>query len=184
MFRKFTRDEHVTGFTLAKSSVTRGLKSKLIDQFPSIEKEISDLLPKKEAVYLAKAANHLTFIVVGGEPYFFQIRDGPFIPTLKVLHRHPNILPRVQVDEGAIRFVLAGANIMCVGMTSPGGRLPEENLPAETIVAVYAEGKQNAVAVGSLQLSTDEIKSINKDIGVNAVHHLGDALWKNTEKWA
>ena len=32
----------------------------------------------------------------------------------------PYFLPMEQVDKGAIRFVLSGANIMCPGLTSPG----------------------------------------------------------------
>lgn len=35
-------------------------------------------------------------------------------------------MKKLQVDRGAIRFVLAGANIMCPGLTSPGGSLDEE----------------------------------------------------------
>lgn len=45
----------------------------------------------------------------------------------------PGFMPEVQVDRGAIRFVLGGAHIMCPGLTSPGGRM-EEELPAETAV--------------------------------------------------
>lgn len=30
-----------------------------------------------------------------------------------------------QVDKGAIRFVLSGANIMCPGLTSPGAKMTE-----------------------------------------------------------
>lgn len=45
----------------------------------------------------------------------------------------PNIMKKFQVDRGAIKFVLAGANIMCPGLTSPGGALDEE-VEAETPV--------------------------------------------------
>lgn len=38
----------------------------------------------------------------------------------------PNIMKKLQVDRGAIKFVLAGANIMCPGLTSPGGVLDDE----------------------------------------------------------
>ncbi len=68
----------------------------------------------------------------------------------------PDILPRVQVDRGAIKFVMSGANIMCPGLTSPGGSLPTE-LPADSIVAVNAEGKTLALAVGLLKMSTKEM---------------------------
>ena len=36
----------------------------------------------------------------------------------------PDMMPRMQVDKGAIPFVLSGANVMCPGFTSPGGSLP------------------------------------------------------------
>ena len=56
---------------------------------------------------------------------FFQCRSGPFIPTLRMLHRFPDILPKYRVDRGAIRFVLSGANIMAPGLTSAGGKMDD-----------------------------------------------------------
>jgi PUA domain protein len=62
----------------------------------------------------------------------------------------------VQVDRGAIKFVLKGADIMCPGLTSPGGRL-DTDLPKDTIVAIFAEGKEHPLAIGKLVMSTDEM---------------------------
>lgn len=45
----------------------------------------------------------------------------------------PDIMKKLQVDRGAIKFVLAGANIMCPGLTSPGGAL-DDTVAAETPV--------------------------------------------------
>ena len=42
-------------------------------------------------------------------------------------------MKKFQVDRGAIKFVLSGANIMCPGLTSPGGALDDE-VDAETPV--------------------------------------------------
>ena len=50
-----------------------------------------------------------------------------------MLFSDPDIMKKLQVDRGAIKFVLAGANIMCPGLTSPGGALDEE-VAAETPV--------------------------------------------------
>jgi PUA domain protein len=44
----------------------------------------------------------------------------------------PFFLPMQQVDKGAIRFVLSGANIMCPGLTSPGAKMTE--VPKDTVV--------------------------------------------------
>jgi malignant T-cell-amplified sequence len=35
----------------------------------------------------------------------------------------PSIATQVQVDRGAIKFVMKPANIMCPGLTSPGAKL-------------------------------------------------------------
>jgi predicted RNA-binding protein (TIGR00451 family) len=53
-------------------------------------------------------------------------------------------MSEVQVDRGAIRFVLGGAHIMCPGLTSPGGKMEEEveaEMPvvsSTSIVCVHA----------------------------------------------
>jgi PUA domain protein len=64
----------------------------------------------------------------------------------------------------------------CPGLTSKGAALPDENLPAGTVVAILAEGKETALAVGKLIMDTDEIKKINKGIGIEVGTHLGDGL--------
>lgn len=48
----------------------------------------------------------------------------------------PDMMKSVQVDKGAIKFVLGGANIMCRGITSPGGRLPDDLEKGEPVVGV------------------------------------------------
>lgn len=67
---------------------------------------------------------------------------------------------------------------MCPGLTSSGGRLPAETLPAGVPVAVFAEGKQHALAVGILTLATDEIPKTPKGIAIETVHYLNDDLWQ------
>lgn len=47
----------------------------------------------------------------------------------------PFILPHQQVDKGAIKFVLSGANIMCPGLTSPGAKLYPS--ASETVVVSF-----------------------------------------------
>lgn len=50
---------------------------------------------------------------------------------------------------------------------------------AEMPVAIFAENKEHALAVGLTKMSTKDIREINKDIGVENVHYLNDGLWKN-----
>lgn len=90
----------------------------------------------------------------------------------------PDMLPKFQVDRGGIKFVFNGANIMAPGLTSPGGRLAE-GIEEGTIVAIHAEGKTHALAIGRTLKSTDDIRKENKGIVVNVLHVLGDGLWQH-----
>jgi predicted RNA-binding protein (TIGR00451 family) len=86
----------------------------------------------------------------------------------------------VQIDRGAIRFVLSGAALMAPGLTSPGGRLPakEEALEKGDVVAVLAEGKETACLVGVLKAGTEEMKEKGKGVVMDEGHYLGDGLWR------
>lgn len=85
----------------------------------------------------------------------------------------------VRIDRGAIRFLLAGANMMCPGLTSKGGYLPppEDKIPAGAPVAIFAEGKEHAVGLGVTKMDTEEMRRVNKNIGIETVSYLGDDLW-------
>ena len=68
---------------------------------------------------------------------------------------------------------------MCPGFTSKGGWLPsgEDALDAERLVAIHAEGKIHAVGIGLTKMSTEEMKKVNKGVGVEPATYLGDDLW-------
>ncbi|EGF78855.1 hypothetical protein BATDEDRAFT_90296 [Batrachochytrium dendrobatidis JAM81] len=178
MFKKFNLKEDIAGQTQVKSSVQRNFRAKIVEQFPLLAPYIDDLIPKKDPVFLVKCLDRVNIISVNNKFLFFNSFDGPFFPSLYILHKYPDILPKLQVDRGAIKFVLKAADIMCPGLTSPGGNLPSESLPAETVVAIYAQGKEHAVAVGMTKMATDDMKKINKGIGVSNAHYLNDGLWK------
>ncbi|PRP79627.1 hypothetical protein PROFUN_12817 [Planoprotostelium fungivorum] len=41
-----------------------------------------------------------------------------------------------------------------------------------------AEGKQHALGIGLMKMSSAEIKETNKGIGIDNMHFLNDGLWK------
>uniref|UniRef100_A0AC35GJZ6 PUA domain-containing protein n=1 Tax=Panagrolaimus sp. PS1159 TaxID=55785 RepID=A0AC35GJZ6_9BILA len=177
MFKKFEKED-ITGSQQLKSSVQKGIRTKLVEQFHGLDAHIEEILPKKENFRLIKGKDHLEFIAApNGEILFVKHRDYPYFPTLQLLHKYPFLLPHQQVDKGAIKFVLNGSNIMCPGLTSPGAKMTD-GIEKGSLVAIMAEGKQHALAIGSMTMSTDEIKKVNAGIGVDNVHYLNDGLWK------
>ena len=140
-------------------------------------------------LFYSFSREHIEIVALQNDLLFFKQRDGPYIPTLRLLHKctltsylsicqfvslsvchsvclliysyiklitftvhmdivdlsiyssillficplDPFMLPRLQVDKGAIRFILSGANIMCPGLTSAGARM-NVDLPEEMIV--------------------------------------------------
>ncbi|GJJ12197.1 hypothetical protein Clacol_006438 [Clathrus columnatus] len=179
MFKKFSPSSDISGQSILKSSVQRTIRTNILSHFKVDPDTFEHIWPKKESLVLVKCREHISLYTVNGTPLFFQHFDGPYFPTLKLLHKYPFLLPRVTVDRGAIRFLLGGAHMMCPGFTSAGGELPppEEALPAGTPVAIMSEGKEHAVGIGITKLSTEEIKSVNKGVGVETVCYLGDDLW-------
>ena len=53
-FERFQARESVSGVSQVKSSVQRGIKTKLVDQFPPIDDYIAQIFPKKEPLVLVK----------------------------------------------------------------------------------------------------------------------------------
>ncbi|PCH38324.1 hypothetical protein WOLCODRAFT_96913 [Wolfiporia cocos MD-104 SS10] len=179
MFKKFSPSSDVSGQTSLKSSVQRSIRTSLLSQWKVESETVEQIWPKKESLTLVKCRDHISIYTFHGEPLFFQHFDGPFYPTLRLLHKYPFLLPMVRIDRGAIRFLLAGAHMMCPGLTSAGGYLPPADaaMPAGTPVAIYAEGKEHAVGIGITKLDTEEMKKVNKDVGVETVTYIGDDLW-------
>ena len=133
--------------------------------------------------------DRISLYALNSTPLFFQHMDDPLLPHLTLVHKYPSAFTRLRIDRGAIRFVLSGASLMVPGLTSPGGRLPEnpddgegrygkEDLEAGEVVVIEAEGKENACFVGVLKMGTKEMKKVKKGQALEGGHYLGDGLWQ------
>ena len=175
--------------TKLKSSAQRAIRNKMIETYPQLEPHIDSIVPKKEQLDVMKLPNRCSLYTLGSRPLFYQHMDDELVPHLRVVHQYPDFFPRIRVDRGAIRFVMGGAALMTPGMTSPGGRLPQdgkddarwsqqEDFEPGTVVIVEAEGKETACAVGPLVMGTKEMKEKKKGVAIEMSHYLGDGLWK------
>lgn len=204
MFRTFDANNDVSTSTQVKASVTRALKSQILEFHPDITVEqLNELIPKKIPLVQFKVGPHLMLYCrklekegssPSEEPIFFQQRDGPVLPTLKLVHRYPGLhFKQVTVDKGAIPYLLGGANVMCPGLTNPGGEMPPDGVTQDVQgfdvpgvgkgdgVVIYAEGKEHALACGFMTMSSAEIREKNKGHGIEICHNLGDGLYQTDE---
>ncbi|SPO04086.1 probable translation machinery-associated protein 20 [Cephalotrichum gorgonifer] len=174
-----------------KSSVQRALRQSLTTTYPLLAPHIDVVLPKKADLSMAKLPDRVALYILDSQPLFFQHDNGPLLPHLRLVHRFPHAFPSVRIDRGAVRFVLSGATLMAPGLTSAGGRLPEERgedalvdgrwgreLEEGDPVVIMAEGKEEACAVGVLSVGTGELKVKKKGPAMEDGHYLGDGLWK------
>ncbi|KAK1443615.1 MCT-1/Tma20 like protein [Babesia gibsoni] len=162
MTRKFCNDDIISQ-NLIKSSVQRAIKQSIINQFPLFKDTIDVVLPKKGNIILAKwwVYYKLSIEVQPRSPYALD---------------DPNMLPTMQVDKGALKFILRGSNVMCPGLTSEGGAMDE--VESGVVVKILVDGREHACAVGVTTMSTAEIREKNKDVCIENMHFLNDGIWK------
>jgi malignant T-cell-amplified sequence len=165
-FKKFG-SEDISTMNQVKNSVTRAIMAQIVESYPPLAEAIKEILSSKSKLLVAKTREtQIQMLVVDNEVMFFQHRDGPFFPSLRLMHKYPTIMKRMQVDKGAIPFILGGSNIMCPGFTSKGGALPTP-IGAEEPVAIFAEGKEHCLAVGMTKMSTGEIMWLLRRITIS-----------------
>jgi PUA domain protein len=95
-------------------------------------------------------------------------RFVPFLGSPKVLE----LFPSAVVDEGAIRFLLNGADVM-----RPGIRKFDDWGSPGAIVVVKEEKKGRAIAIGLSTVTGSEASAMTKGSCLKNLHHVGDRYW-------
>ena len=170
LFQKFD-STNLSNASQTKGSEQRKIRQRIADQYPALEEYLDVLIPPKSTICAIKCKDHITLITANKQILFFQERDGPYYPTLRLLQAFPEILPVMQCDIGGCRFVLGGANVMCQGLTSGGGKVAE-GLPEKAPVQIRIEGKRHPIAMGMLSMSSDDIKEVCHTASFSSPCHL------------
>jgi PUA domain protein len=174
MYKKI---EKLGNQTQMNKSDIKKMKKNLLSKYGEWEQFLDDLIPKKSVLFNMKLKkNDKSELFIKDSQVLFIKWRKQVVPCLRMLHLYPHTMRTVQVDRGAIKFVLGGANIMSPGLTSAGGDLPDEIEEGE-IVAVMAEDKEHAIAIGQMVMSVEEIREKNSGIAIEVLQFLGDDLW-------
>jgi PUA domain protein len=126
-------------------------------------------LPKSAQAQCSEPESGVVFVVLDGCE-FVQSGESffPFLGSQETLA----LFPQAFVDEGAIKFLLNGADVM-----RPGIRKLDDWGEAGRMVVVREEKKGRAIAVGPAAVASSEALAMTKGSCVKNIHHLGDRFW-------
>jgi len=113
-----------------------------------------------------------TFLVIDGG-YTFLEKDGAIIPFVG---SQPTLalLPSAYIDEGAIKYILKGADVM-----RPGIVRYDQWGGSDTLVAVRDDKKGRGLAVGRTSVASEEMAGLSKGVSIKNLHHAGDGFWES-----
>jgi len=114
----------------------------------------------------------LTFLVIDGRHTFVE-KDGALIPFVG---SQPTLalLPSAYIDEGAIKYILKGADVM-----RPGIVRYDQWGEKETLVVVRDDKKGRGLAVGRASVPSEEMAGLSKGVSIRNLHHAGDGFWES-----
>ena len=126
-------------------------------------------LPKSAQVQCTEPEEGAVFMKLDG---FEVVRAGdaffPFLGSQETLA----LFPSAVVDEGAIKFMLNGADVM-----RPGIRKLDDWGDPGRVVVIREEKKGRAIAVGTSMVSGAEALAMAKGGCIKNMHHVGDRYW-------
>ncbi|MEM0332763.1 MAG: DUF1947 domain-containing protein [Archaeoglobaceae archaeon] len=111
----------------------------------------------------------VNIILVNSEPLLLEYEGKHYVSVYGAIKLKPNKY-EVRVDEGAMKFIMNGADIM-----KPGIVYADPNIKEGDFVFVTVEGKQSPIAIGIALCSGEEMKGKGK--AVKNLNYVGDDIW-------
>ncbi len=109
------------------------------------------------------------FVIVD-EKFVFASNDDGFVPYIGC-QPLVDLLPAVRIDDGAVKFIVNGADVMRPGVVS------YDDWGDASRLVVIKESKGRGVAVGRTLIKSGEMPAMGKGVCVKNLHHVGDRYW-------
>ncbi len=129
-------------------------------------------LNKKDIV--ERVEEEHTFLVINKQPAFWYY-NHKLVPTLRYLQHH-DLLKKVIVDMGAVKFVVNGADIMRPGITEI-----DADIKKDEFIVVVDENNKKPLAVGLALFTGTEMQQRTTGKVIKNIHYVGDDIWKEGE---
>ena len=118
--------------------------------------------------------------LVDGVPAFIELEGDLFPHLMYLLRRGYDWLPAIVVDEGAVKPISKGADLMRPGIVEVIGEFD-----AGATIIVVDEKNRFPIAVGRSLVSRQELLSMmlaRRGRAIENMHHIGDKWWKVGEE--
>ncbi|OAG30854.1 hypothetical protein NEIG_00338 [Nematocida sp. ERTm5] len=156
-----------------KNRLSKAITKQIKSQFAA---DLSTLLGKEEVLETIKTEDKEMFVLRNNTP-IFKVSGNSFIPLVKCVHIVPDILPRVVVDTGAIKYLINGADLMAPGLLHSTSEYPPVSVG--DVVAVYGHGKTNALAVGIVAMDNEQVNTQKTGMAIKLINRLGDKIYSH-----
>lgn len=149
------------------------LKSKEVRALGAVmlERVGVDMLSDEPSVDRARGLD-MDYILIGGRVAYLVEEEVPF-PTLRTLLERGLDIRWVEVDEGAVRFLANGADVMAPGITAADPGIAEGDW-----VYVRDSKHKRPLVVGRAVLPGPEMRASGKGRAVKTLHYVGDKIWE------
>ncbi|CAG8609675.1 1445_t:CDS:10 [Racocetra persica] len=179
---------------LLSNSDRRKLREELTKRFPELSSY--ETKQSEQNVYILPdrihRANITTYNDFNGmiyieekNPIWFRFdkdKKDILIPSVYILWRFPNLLPKIPTFTPVISKLRGGANLMIPGIAFPPEGLPD--VGEGEIVSIIIRGSTYPLAVGFMCVPTNTLErgSVKKGIAVQIIHIYRDHLWSMGDK--
>ncbi len=133
---------------------------------------IPNNLLKKKIQFISNSEDGINSFLYDPEQRLqFFLYEGKYLPSIQFIRSNPSIkIPKVKVDQGAVPYILNGADIYTQGIVSI---LEEFN---ENEIVIIVNPQDSILALGKAILNSTELLT-SRIKGILNIHYLGDRIW-------
>ena len=133
---------------------------------------ISNNLLKNKIQFISHSEDGInSFLYDPEQQVQFFLYEDKYLPTLQFIRTYPSIrIPKVKVDQGAVPYILNGADIYTQGIISVLGEFNENS------IVLIVNPQDSVLALGKTILNSTELLT-SKIKGILNIHYLGDRIW-------
>lgn len=134
---------------------------------------------RSSQVEIIEPEDGVKFVVIDGRFTFVEMGapDAPSLIPFVGSAAAVDLFPSARVDDGAIKYIIKGADVM-----RPGIVKYDEWGAKDRLVVVRDDSKGRALAVGRTAVESAELSSMARGNCIRNLHHAGDRIWEAHKK--